>query len=191
MKKRVFVVVLVLCVVFSAVAVAENICTCNKNQVGDYSIGYDFRLKAEYGDFIIRIPSVFKKDDLLRCYNAEDCTIRITVMNYDYEVISADLGLDSAELKEVYKAMQTELFEQGEEYDLISVKDCPALVRVYLDSGYAHGLGKDAIHTEAEIYITNGRTTLRINMSAPETEILTKYLDGILSHIIVNAPEEE
>lgn len=193
MKKRVFCVVLVLCAVLSAVAWAEN-CNCNNDQCSglSYNIGYTYTLKAECDDFIILLPSIFKQiDQNVKTYGTNDCVIHIYALGYDYDEISSQLGFESSDLKSIFETMQSMLFERGEEYDLISIKNCPALVRVYLDDGYAYGLRKEAIHPEAEVYITNGKTTLHIEMSATETDILTKYLDGILTHIIVNESKEE
>ena len=190
MKKKLFCVVLVLCVVFSAVACAENTCDCNNGQSGttSYSVGYNYTKRAEYGDFIVLLPSIFRDSGLKGLYYSEDCRIKIYNLDYDYDEISTQIGLETSDTNSVFEVMQSMLFDQGQEYDLISIKDCPALVRIYLDDGYLH---KEAIHPEAEVYITNGKTTLNIEMSATETDVLTKYLDGILSHIIVNESEEE
>ena len=168
MKKPFFCVFLSLCLTFCAAALAD----------GAYSIGYNYTLVVDCGDFTVRLPSVFSNPQP-DVYTTDDCRISLTSgPEGDYISPQNSRGM--------YSLMQKTFAEQGKDYELIDILGYPALVRIYLDDGYAWGLGEAAIHPVAEVFATTGNTQFMLIMESYDTDILTTYLDGILRHITLS-----
>ena len=165
MKKALLCILLALCVAFSALACAE-VMDSDEQPVDEYT------QVVECGHFTVRIPSFF--DELEPgSYATENCLITIQASDFHPK-----------NEFDIYNETRENWNNDDRDYAVIKLKNEYVFVSAYLSDGYAWGLDREALYYEAEIRAMCETMLLTIEMSSPEENVLTEYLDGILDHIV-------